>query len=64
MKRQPRYEKVKRNAEGRAKELFKPLPEDIKKELEKNSTLGSPENLVDRIDEEEQVEKRSKPSAK
>ncbi|WHI53099.1 hypothetical protein P3339_10200 [Microbulbifer sp. MLAF003] len=53
MKRQPRYEKVKRNAEGRAKELFKPLPEDIKKELEKDSTLGSPQNLIDRIDEEE-----------
>ncbi|WP_445359740.1 hypothetical protein ACJJIL_11490 [Microbulbifer sp. EKSA005] len=53
MRSQPSYEKVKRNAEEKAKELFKPLPEDIKKELEKGSTLGSPENLVDRIDEEE-----------
>ena len=52
-----RYEQAKKKAEERAKELFKPLPEDIKEELEKDSTLGSPENLIDRSDEEEQVEK-------
>ncbi|WP_444897101.1 hypothetical protein [Microbulbifer sp. SSSA005] len=48
-----RYEQAKKKAEERAKELFKSLPEDIKEELEKDSTLGSPENLIDRSDEEE-----------
>ena len=48
-----RYEQAKRKAEERAKELFKPPPEDVKKELEKDSTLGSPENLIDRSDEQE-----------
>jgi len=48
-----RYEQAKKKAEERAKELFKPLPEDVKKELEKDSTLGSPDNLVDRSDEQE-----------
>lgn len=48
-----RYEKAKKKAEERAKELFKPVPEDIKEELEKESTLGTPDNLVDRSDEEE-----------
>lgn len=48
-----RYEKAKKKAEERAKELFKPVPDDIKEELEKDSTLGTPDNLVDRSDEEE-----------
>jgi len=52
MKSQPSYEKIKSNAERRAKEFFKPLPEDIKKELEKDNTSGSPERLIDRSDEE------------
>lgn len=49
MSDQERYEL----ASKKAKELFKPLPEDIKKELEKEKILGSPKNLMDRRDEQE-----------
>ena len=33
-------------AKESAKELFKEKPEDITKELEKEKTLGKPENLI------------------
>jgi hypothetical protein len=46
MTEQNKYEQVKKKAEERAKELFKPLPKEIEEEFEKESTLGSPENLV------------------
>ncbi|WP_299948860.1 hypothetical protein [uncultured Microbulbifer sp.] len=48
-----RYEEAKRKAKKRSKDLFKPDPDDVKEELEDETTLGSPENLVDRSDEEE-----------
>lgn len=48
-----RYEKAKKKAEERAKELFRPVPDDVKKELEKENVLGTTDSLVDRSDEEE-----------
>lgn len=41
-----RIKKARERAKKSAEQLFKPLPKDIQKELEKETTLGNPENLV------------------
>ncbi len=53
MNDQERYELAKRKAKERAEELFKPVSKDIEDELNKENTLGTPENLIDRSDEQE-----------
>jgi|TARA_B110000211_G_scaffold76533_1_gene89746 hypothetical protein len=47
------YDKAVETAKKRAKELFEDVPENIRKELEKETTLGTPENVKDRSDKEE-----------
>jgi hypothetical protein len=39
-------EKVKERARKRSKEIFRPAPPEIEKELKNVKTLGSPKNLV------------------
>ncbi|WP_185231819.1 hypothetical protein [Teredinibacter franksiae] len=41
-----RLEKAKTRAKKRAEELFKPAPKEIEEELKKETTLGTPKNLV------------------
>ena len=41
-----RIAKAREKAKETASELFKPKPKDIEEELEKETTLGSPDNLV------------------
>lgn len=37
--------RVKERAKKRSERIFKPVPDEINKELEKETTLGNPENL-------------------
>ena len=53
MSEKSEYEKALEKARKRAKELFENVPEDIRKEFEKENVLGTPENLKDRSDEKE-----------
>ena len=48
------YENAKRKAEELAKRLFQEKPEETKQALEEETTLGSPENLIDRNDDEDE----------
>ena len=47
MKNNKELENIEKDLEETAKELFKPKPKDIEKELEKETTLGSPNNLAE-----------------
>ena len=46
MNDQKRIKEAKEKAKESAKELFKRKPKDIQEELEKETTLGNPENLI------------------
>ncbi|MES2824487.1 MAG: hypothetical protein V4732_12850 [Pseudomonadota bacterium] len=39
-------EKANERAKKRAKDIFRPAPPEIEKELKKEKTLGTPKNLV------------------
>ncbi|WP_153301518.1 hypothetical protein [Endozoicomonas arenosclerae] len=41
-----RIKKARERARKSAEQLFKPLPKEIQEELEKETALGNPENLV------------------
>lgn len=45
--------KIEKELKKSSETLFKPRPKDIEEELSKKDTFGTPENLVDRNDEEE-----------
>lgn len=47
MKSKEELEKIEKDLEETAKELFKPKPKDIEEVLNKESTLGSPNNLAE-----------------
>ncbi len=53
MKDDKRLKEAKERAKKRAEEIFKAKPKDIEAELEKESVLGNPKNLVrpDNVDE-------------
>lgn len=45
-----RYEYARKKGKESADKLFRKMPEEIKKILEEETTLGRPENLLDRSD--------------
>ena len=47
MKNKKELENIEKELEETAKELFKPKPKDIEEELQKETTLGSPNNLAE-----------------
>ncbi|MFK5912936.1 MAG: hypothetical protein QM484_01060 [Woeseiaceae bacterium] len=47
MKNKEELENIEKELEETAKELFKPKPKNIQEELEKETTLGSPNNLAE-----------------
>ena len=53
MKIKEELEKIKKEIEESAKELFKPKPKEIQEELEKETTLGSANNLAEPTDTDE-----------
>lgn len=53
MKSNNELKKIEEELKKSSEKLFKPRPKDIEDELSKRDTLGSPDNLVDRSDEEE-----------
>ncbi|WP_308365564.1 MULTISPECIES: hypothetical protein [unclassified Microbulbifer] len=53
MNDQDKLKKIEEELKKSSEELFKPRPKDIEEELDKKDTFGSPDNLIDRSDEEE-----------
>lgn len=53
MKTKEELEKIEEEIKESAKEIFKPKPKEIQEELEKESTLGSPNNLAEPTDTNE-----------
>ncbi|MFC4875218.1 hypothetical protein [Microbulbifer halophilus] len=53
MNDQDKLKKIEEELKKSSEDLFKPRPKDIEEELAKKDTFGSPDNLVDRSDEEE-----------
>ena len=53
MNLEERIKYAKEKAKESAQEIFKEKPEDIKEELEKDTTMGNPENLVKPDNQEE-----------
>jgi hypothetical protein len=53
MDESPNYYKAVETAKKRAKALFDDVPEDVRKALENEVVLGTPENVKDRSDEKE-----------
>ncbi|WP_444888239.1 hypothetical protein [Microbulbifer sp. JMSA008] len=53
MKNSDELKKIEEELKKSSEDLFKPRPKDIEDELSKKDTFGSPDNLVERDDEEE-----------
>jgi len=54
MNHNDRLKQAKEKAKETADKLFKEKPEEIRKILEDETTLGSPDNLIDRDDDEDE----------
>jgi hypothetical protein len=53
MKSKEELEAIEKEIEESAKNIFKPKPKEIQDELEKETTLGTPNNLAEPTDTDE-----------